>query len=72
MAPKNQHDGTLKKRKRNTTEPPPHKSPSKSKAPTKFAASKKHKPNSAGKEKNEKPTVPVTGRERRIQSKVTN
>lgn len=68
MAPKNQHDGTLKKRKRNTTEPP-HKSPSKSKAPTKFAASKKHKPNSAGKEKNEKPTVPVTGRERRIQSK---
>ncbi|CAL5198923.1 unnamed protein product [Lathyrus oleraceus] len=63
MAPKNELLADTKKRKRINTES--HKSPSKPK-PTKFVPSKKPKPHSDDKEKK---TIPLTGRERRINAK---
>ncbi|XP_027330421.1 pumilio homolog 24 isoform X2 [Abrus precatorius] len=60
MAAKKQLAGDTKKRKRVNTET--HEAPYNSK----LVASKKHKPNSAGKEKKK---APLTGRERRLQSK---
>ncbi|KAK7264669.1 hypothetical protein RJT34_32279 [Clitoria ternatea] len=60
MAAKKHHDGNTKKRKRINTEP--HEAPSKSK----HFASKKHKSDSAVKEKKK---VPLTGRERRVHAK---
>ncbi|CAI8610701.1 unnamed protein product [Vicia faba] len=63
MAAKNDQLADTKKRKRINTEP--HKAPSKPKV-TKFVPSKKPKPHSDDKEKK---TIPLTGRERRINAK---
>lgn len=61
MAAKKQDAVDTKKRKRLNTETRSNSKPSK------FVASKKHKPDSVPKEKK----VPLTGRERRLQAKVS-
>ncbi|XP_020227663.1 pumilio homolog 24 isoform X2 [Cajanus cajan] len=63
MAAKKQDAAKTNKRKRLNTET--HEGPSNSKV-SKFVASKKHKPESVGKEKTK---TPLTGRERRLQAK---
>lgn len=63
MAVKKQDAAKTNKRKRLNTET--HEGPSNSKV-SKFVASKKHKPDSVGKEKMK---TPLTGRERRLQAK---
>ncbi|KAK7387939.1 hypothetical protein VNO78_22738 [Psophocarpus tetragonolobus] len=65
MAAKKQDAVNTNKRKRPNSET--HEAPSNSKA-SKFVSSKKHKPDSLGKDKKNK-TAPLTGRERRLHAK---